>query len=101
MSDKYPEKHEYFECPFCGASVPLGAAACRECGSDEETGWSSDAFDTPLEGGYADDDFDYDDFVRREFPEQAPQPAKHVVTTWAYRALVIVLTIGLLLLMLW
>ncbi len=28
------------ECPHCGARVPRGAAACPECGSDDETGWA-------------------------------------------------------------
>lgn len=31
-----------FACPVCGEHVPAGAAACRECGSDETTGWSED-----------------------------------------------------------
>jgi hypothetical protein len=33
----------HFICPHCGADVPFDAAACPECGSDEETGWSQDA----------------------------------------------------------
>src|SRR5687767_13412138 len=32
-------------CPHCGADVPPGARACRECGSDERTGWSRDGGD--------------------------------------------------------
>lgn len=31
---------DWFTCPVCGAEVPVGAAACRECGSDDTTGWS-------------------------------------------------------------
>jgi len=31
-----------FVCPNCGADVPAGASACRECGSDDSTGWSED-----------------------------------------------------------
>jgi len=31
-----------FACPNCGADVPVGAAVCRECGSDHTTGWSED-----------------------------------------------------------
>lgn len=31
-----------FPCPVCGERVPAGATACRECGSDERTGWSED-----------------------------------------------------------
>lgn len=31
-----------FPCPVCGERVPAGAKVCRECGSDESTGWSED-----------------------------------------------------------
>ncbi|HXR44419.1 MAG TPA: zinc ribbon domain-containing protein [Pseudolysinimonas sp.] len=31
-----------FPCPVCGERVPAGAKVCRECGSDETTGWSED-----------------------------------------------------------
>ena len=61
---------EHFPCPHCGADVPLRARACPECGSDAETGWSEDAdkWTAGIPAGYGpDDDFDYDDFVRREF----------------------------------
>jgi hypothetical protein len=33
---------DYFVCPNCGAEVSLKAKVCRECGSDENTGWSED-----------------------------------------------------------
>jgi uncharacterized membrane protein YvbJ len=29
-------------CSHCGAEVPPQASACRECGSDAETGWASE-----------------------------------------------------------
>ena len=52
-------------CPNCGADVPRNAKACPECGSDEKTGWSDaaryDGLDLP------DEEFDYDEFVQREF----------------------------------
>lgn len=42
---------EYFICPHCETGVPLDAAACPECGSDERTGWSEgtvyDGLDLP------------------------------------------------------
>jgi hypothetical protein len=31
-----------FTCPVCGSAVAAGALVCRECGSDENTGWSED-----------------------------------------------------------
>lgn len=51
-------------CPNCGAEVPLNAKACPECGSDEKTGWSEEAHCENL--GLPDENFDYDDFVKRE-----------------------------------
>ena len=32
----------YFDCPNCGAEVPIKAKSCPDCGSDEKTGWSED-----------------------------------------------------------
>jgi zinc-ribbon domain len=52
-------------CPNCGAEVPSGAKACPECGSDENTGWSEEArYDNLNLPG---ENFDYEDFVKREF----------------------------------
>lgn len=59
-------------CPNCGADVPKGAKACPECGSDENTGWSdethADGLDLP------DENFNYDEFVEREFGKKKVLP---------------------------
>ena len=59
-------------CPVCGTDVPSGAKACPECGADENTGWSEharyDALGIPDE-----DDFDYNEFVEREFRGRTPK----------------------------
>lgn len=58
-------------CPHCGATLRAGATFCRHCGATPESGWNDD--DEGLaEGGYGEDDFDYDDYVEREFPDRAP-----------------------------
>jgi uncharacterized membrane protein YvbJ len=59
-------------CPNCGADVPPKAKACPECGSDEKTGWSDDAQRENL--GITDDNFDYGDFVKREFESEKIKP---------------------------
>jgi len=59
-------------CPHCGADVPPNAKACPECGSDEQTGWSEQARYDDLD--LPDQNFDYDDFVKREFSGQKPVP---------------------------
>ena len=52
--------------------MPPHARACPECGADEQTGWSeaarTDGLDLP------DEDFDYDDFVKREFGDKSAVP---------------------------
>jgi hypothetical protein len=51
-------------CPVCGEDVPEGALACPECGADERSGWREevvDGLDLP------DKQFDYDEFVKKEF----------------------------------
>jgi len=52
-------------CPHCGAELTKNAKTCPVCGSDEETGWSEQAQYDRLD--LPDEDFDYDDFVNREF----------------------------------
>lgn len=69
MSELTPEDPR---CPSCGAPVHLNARGCRECGARRgERGWSEpehlDGIDLPG----ADDDFDYEDFIRHEFPKSA------------------------------
>ena len=59
-------------CPNCGAEVPSKAKACPECGADEETGWSDEAKSSGLD--LPDQNFDYDDFVKREFGKASPVP---------------------------
>lgn len=60
-------------CPNCGADVPANARACPECGADEQTGWSEAARTDGL--GLPDENFDYEDFVKREFggPRAVPR----------------------------
>ena len=48
-------------CENCGEAIPKNAAACPACGADEHTGWADSAYQDP------DEDFDYDEFVEREF----------------------------------
>jgi hypothetical protein len=52
-------------CPVCGAEVPPNAKSCPECGADEKTGWSEEARTSGLD--LPDEDFDYGEFVKREF----------------------------------
>jgi hypothetical protein len=59
-------------CPNCGAQVPRNAKACPECGSDDQTGWSEAAESGGL--NFPEEEFDYDDFVEKEFGGKNPVP---------------------------
>jgi len=59
-------------CPNCGADVPPRAKVCPECGSDEKTGWSERAASDHL--GLPDEEFDYGEYVKREFGPKRSGP---------------------------
>lgn len=62
-------------CPNCGADVPRNAKACPGCGADENTGWGEDAQQaTVADLGLPDEDFDYDQFTKREFGKTSAKP---------------------------
>ncbi|MCX8109618.1 MAG: zinc-ribbon domain-containing protein [Verrucomicrobiae bacterium] len=79
-------------CPNCGADVPDGAKACPECGSDESTGWSEQArYDSV---GLPDDQFDYEDFVRREFEANGVKPRGISWFWWVVAAIILVVFVA-------
>lgn len=82
-------------CPNCGADLATGAVFCRECGASEDSGWNDDVIDT--EAGYCEDeDFDYDDFIRREFPGHASPPTNISLKRFLMITLVVLLCLSLL-----
>ncbi len=95
---------DYFLCRGCGAELPLSATFCRHCGASDESGWGEggegdddeqDALDLPAGYREKDNDFDYDEFVADEFPEQSSDDDSPIQVS--FRAVVIVLVcIGLL-----
>ena len=90
MARRRGKDDDYFLCPNCGAEVPVGAKFCRECGASDDSGWGEEESQDEGSGsGYGpDDEFDYDEFVRREFPEQSPVDSNYRLKRWAMAVLV-------------
>lgn len=66
-------------CPVCGEDVPRGALACPECGADHMSGWREDAADGL---DLPDEEFDYEDFVEREFGEEEKIKPPGIAWAW-------------------
>jgi hypothetical protein len=79
-------------CPHCGALVPPRARACPECGADETTGWSERATAQGLD--LPDDEFDYDEFVQREFGPARTKPRPPL--GWLWWLVAVLLLVGFL-----
>ena len=67
-----------FFCPHCGEALKKKDAFCRNCGSDEQTGWQAEdeKHAAQVDYGFTHlDDEAYDEFLRSE-DLHAPQPQR-------------------------
>ncbi|MEZ0275070.1 MAG: hypothetical protein ACAH88_09205 [Roseimicrobium sp.] len=86
-------------CPVCGEDVPPKSLACPECGADHNSGWKKDAHVTDgLDLPDDDDDFNYDEFVKREFGGGSPSGSTGLKPVWWVTAVVLLvaLVVGML-----
>jgi ribosomal protein L32 len=80
----------HLTCANCGERL-TSRHFCRACGASEESGWAA-----PEMSEDGEDDFDYDDFVRREFGRRQGRPRNVAATVWG-TILILLLVIGMLL----
>lgn len=78
------------QCPACGEWVPRGAVACNDCGACAQSGWKEnsevyDGVDLPDD----EDDFDYDEFVSREFGSAKPRSGINREVFWRWVAAIV------------
>ncbi len=81
-------------CPVCGEDVPPGAPACRGCGADHRTGWNLaasdyDGLDLPS------DEFDYDEFMHREFGQRSKSVFGGLKPLWWLTAVILLIAMGI------
>ena len=93
------DHEDYFLCAHCGAELPPDAKFCRHCGASDESGWQTeeDRWDNDGTDDYGeDDDFDYEEFVRCEFPDHAHAAAEAPWTRVVIAVIVVLLCVTLL-----
>jgi hypothetical protein len=78
-------------CPVCGEDVPRNALACPKCGADHHSGWREDA--EIYDGVDLPEEFDYEEFTRREFGGGSAKPAGISTVWWVTAIVVLALTI--------
>ena len=84
---------DWIACPICGEETPDGADTCRHCGADLEAGPAED-WETEYPYGYSDeDDFDYDEFVEREFSDSGDQRTRLTRGPWGWLIVLIILAL--------
>ena len=79
------------QCPVCGEWVVKGAAACDSCGSCAISGWSAQADQDGLD--LPDDDFNYDEFLQREFGEDSRGRKAPLKVWWIVGIILVVILI--------
>jgi hypothetical protein len=94
MKQKRPPK----VCPVCGEDVPPKALACPECGSCHNTGWKEGA-DTYDGLDLPDDEFGYDEYVKKEFGGAAKPGGGNAIWWVTGLVLLLILLAGTLRLM--
>ena len=69
---------------------------CRHCGASDECGWD----DETLDGGYsAEEDFDYDEFVAREFQQNGESASAAASRNWGVRLVILAILVSWLLIL--
>jgi hypothetical protein len=93
------KNNDLFPCPHCGAEIKINSAACPYCGSDKETGWSSDNYLNGLDLPEKADEPSYEELSQNEFGNGAPHysPMKRLWLTLTALFLLIAFTAGMLL----
>ncbi|MDB6072660.1 MAG: hypothetical protein JWO89_300 [Verrucomicrobiaceae bacterium] len=84
------------QCPACGEWVPRNAAACDCCGACASSGWKMDAdvydgLDLPDK-----EDFDYNEFVEKEFGGGGKEQKRRRFWWWVAVLLALAMAYGLL-----
>lgn len=61
-----PKDADWYACPSCGAEVRVGSRGCPKCTKGGKS-WEQDEYLDGVDAPEGAEEFDYNDFVKREF----------------------------------
>jgi len=91
MSDSCTSPSPPEICPVCGEDVPPRSLACPGCGADHNTGWKDDDDDNAYTLFTPEEDFDYNDYIKREFGSSIRPRGVHPL--WWVTAIILILAL--------
>ena len=77
------------QCPVCGEWVPRVAVACDDCGSCAKTGWKENSEVYDGLDLYDEEEFNYDEFVQKEFGSSNKKKGFSKETFWRWVAAIV------------
>ena len=78
-----PKDADWYACPSCGAEVQVGSRGCPKCSPGAGRSWQRDPHPDGVDLPDDPEEFDYNDFVRREFG-RGPAKAKPAGLAWKW-----------------
>ena len=78
-----PKDADWYACPSCGAEVRVGSRGCPKCSKGGKS-WEQDDYLDGVDAPEDAEDFDYNDFVKREFGTAGPSRLKPWGIAWKW-----------------
>lgn len=86
---KPPNDADWFACPSCGAEVQVGSRGCSRCTKNAPKSWAEEPHLDGVSLPDDPDDFDYNDFVDREFGRPSSIKPPHLAWKWWLTAIIL------------
>jgi hypothetical protein len=86
---KPPNDADWFACPSCGAEVQVGSRGCSKCSKNTPKSWAEEPHLDGVSLPDDPDDFDYNDFVNREFGRPSSIKPPHLAWKWWLTAIIL------------
>jgi hypothetical protein len=79
-----PKDADWYACPSCGAEVQVGSRGCPQCLSGKGSKWDQDEYLDGVDVPEDQEEFDYNDYIKREFGGRGASRLKPPSIAWKW-----------------